>query len=102
MANLKNITNWVWGCTLSNGDECPGEKTGGIKGYNYQEREGYLFLYTVDIDDNVIYPDSGRWYKFARAGSWPPQFVCALVHSPPTQPVACPRPGTTESGNSAR
>ena len=73
VANLKNITNWVWGCTLSNGDECPGEKTGGIKGYDYQERDGYLFLYTVDIDDNVVYPDSGRWYKFAEYDYWEAQ-----------------------------
>ena len=69
MADIDNITNWVWGCEKSNGDECPGTLFGGIKDYMYDGGD-YLFLYTIDKDDEIVYPDSGRWYSFIEYDYW--------------------------------
>ena len=69
MADIANITNWVWGCEKSNGDECPGTLFGGIKDYMWDGGD-YLFLYTIDKDDEIVYPDSGRWYSFIEYDYW--------------------------------
>ena len=69
MADIDNITNWVWGCEKSNGDECPGTLFGGIKDYMYDGGD-YLFLYTIDKDNEIVYPDSGRWYSFIEYDYW--------------------------------
>ena len=69
--DLDNITNWVWDCEKSNGDECPGTLHGKIKDATLDG--DYLFLYTTDIDDNIVWPDSGRWYSFAEFDYWTEQ-----------------------------
>ena len=75
VADLGNITNWVWDCEkrhgASDGDECPGTLHGKIKDATLNG--DYLFLYTTDIDDNIVWPDSGRWYSFAEFDYWTEQ-----------------------------
>ena len=69
LSDIGNITNWVWGCEKSNGDECPGTLFGKIKDYMFDGGD-YLFLYTTDGNDDIVFPDSGRWYSFIEYDYW--------------------------------
>ena len=60
-ANLANLIDWMWECT--SGAECGDNQVGYIKDA-VQQGDDYIFLYTEDIDGNVIIPQSGKWYEF--------------------------------------
>ena len=60
-ANLDNMMGWMWECT--SGDDCGDNQVGYIKDA-VQQGDDYIFLYTEDVDGNVIMPQSGRWYEF--------------------------------------
>jgi hypothetical protein len=60
-ANLANLFDWMWECT--SGDDCGDNQVGYIKDA-VQQGDDYIFLYTEDIDGNVINPQSGKWYEF--------------------------------------
>ena len=60
-ANLNNLDGWMWECT--SGTECGDNQVGYIKDA-VQQGDDYIFLYTEDVDGNVIIPQSGKWYEF--------------------------------------
>jgi hypothetical protein len=60
-SNLNNLDGWMWECT--SGAECGDNQVGYIKDA-VQQGDDYIFLYTEDVDGNVVIPQSGKWYEF--------------------------------------
>lgn len=71
-----------WTATCSSG--CPQGSYFTISSITYPDPD-YMYLYTVDKNGNVAYPESGAWYSFSSPPP-PPQPLCCGGNSTPFEP----------------